>query len=439
MWLKWVKIVPNERCSKLTVITENRQLKKKCTDSGHLYFMFEIIFKIVCFFTSHSQLFCWNFPKNKKTSYNKKNFKEVCIMMDVRGIYEEKITKRKLTKLDEWRKVEGLGYRSVFEVEDGEVELRSEYEVSGFPTNDTFIFSEEELRGVSLYFRHPKNMTHQAVIEQLKGVLPNNCYDIKLAGDLCVFYYSNSGLRATELSKPNQIKALALHPSFFIEEIGVEMYVMVMTDIQSGESKIYFSHYFSRPILCEEEDEGVLYINEKDSLFKKEFNRYTDALDQLGWEHMILQEDDSIFTSSNHSKVFSMDVGKGGGGFIPKENKPTNLVLFPIKGHSNAMFKKSDEELGQYREPDLNSRTELSGEIELNNQPLLISELELNSEAELSQPEIIGEPEQNREQEHTGEKEHHIGFSEATEIISLFKMLPEKQRKVTLNYLIHML
>ncbi|MCK2000726.1 hypothetical protein MZM54_04895 [[Brevibacterium] frigoritolerans] len=338
-------------------------------------------------------------------------------MMNLRGMYEEKISKRKLRKLDKWRKVEGLGYRSVFEVEEGVVELRLEYEVNGFSTNDTIIVNENEINGVTLYFDHPKDMTHQGVVEQLKEVLPENCYDIKLAGDLCVFYYSIPGLKATDLSKSNQNKALALHPSFFLEEIDVELYITIMTDIHSGESKIFFSHYLCSPIinLCvedEDEDERVLYINERDPLFQYEYNRYSEALKQLGWEHMNSEEikKDSIFDSSIYSNVLYMGIEKKGDVLIPKGNNPTNLVLFPQKGEYNAMPKVSKEDQEQNREPELNI------ELELNNQPELI-----------------------REQEHTREQEHNKEFSEATEIISLFKMLPEKQRKVTLNYLIHML
>lgn len=344
-------------------------------------------------------------------------------MLNLRGMYEEKLTKRKLTKLDEWRIVEGLGYRSVFEVEgeegeESQVELRTEYEVIGFPTNDLSIFNEDEINGVTLYFQHPKNMTHQEFIKQLKGVLPDNCYDKKVAGDLCVCNYSISGLKATELSKSNQNKALALYPSFFIEEIDVELYITVMTDIQSGESKVFFSHYLCRPILnlCEE-DERVLYINERDRLFRNEYNRYSNALKQLGWEHLNSLETnkDNILGSSNIPYVLPMGVVKGEDNLITKGNNPTNLVLFPLKGHSNAMPKKSNEELEQNSESGQTRQLELNSEQEIKNQL---------------------EP---KEQEHTGEQEHNLGFSEATEIISLFKMLPEKQRKVTLNYLIHML
>lgn len=204
--------------------------------------------------------------------------------MNLRGIYKERATGKELIKLSEWQNVNCDGYRAVFEKE-GAVFLRADSEVIAFETDNKNRLCSKDIVKIPLSFELPTGISSMDVIEKLKEVLPENCFDqllVEKEEELSVFNYSGPWFKATDLSRKNQSKALALHPSFLLEEISVELYVNVSINTQLGLSNIYFSHYNCTPILCGYGDEN-LCIDPKDPFFQKEYKRYYDALEKLKW------------------------------------------------------------------------------------------------------------------------------------------------------------
>lgn len=226
--------------------------------------------------------------------------------MNLRGIYKERATGKELIKLSEWKIVpNGGGYRTVFEKE-GVADLRADSEVLAFETDNKNRLSSNDIVKIPLSFEHPTGISSMDIIEKLKEVLPENCFDqfVGKEEELSVFNYSGPWFKATDLSRKNQSKALALHPSFLLEEIDVELYVNVSIDTQLGISNIYFSNYNCTPILYGYGDEA-LCIDPEDPFFQEEYKRYYDALENLKWNPVsfAVSEEDVLVKEDTVSEI----------------------------------------------------------------------------------------------------------------------------------------